>query len=348
MEGFKTTETGLSNNSPDFSLIICTYQRPDPVLKLLQSLLKQTLYPNQILIIDGSEDDFTQEIIKTQEFPNLIYFKVDAQTRGLTKQRNFGLSKVSKKCEIVCFLDDDVILTYGYFTNLINTYHKHPDALGVGGYILNEVNWEKKNTEEIGPQYFVYDGWVRTLGSRNFLRKKLGLLSKDPPGVMPEFSNGLSVGFLPPSGKVYPVEFFMGGVASYRKGLFEKIKFSKYFEGYGLYEDLDFCLRASQLGPLYVNTSAGLFHYHDQGGRPNMYRYGKMVIRNGWYVWRLKYPNPNVVAIFKWHAIGFLLTLVRIGNALSTKNRTDALQEGLGRVFGWLSLLFDKPKIDPS
>src|SRR5690606_18527823 len=125
-----------------------------------------------------------------------------------------------------------------------------------------------------------YDGWVRKLGERNNLRKRLGLLSDMPPGYMPESSNGFSIGFLPPSGKVYPVEFFMGGVASYKKSLFKKIKFSAYFEGYGLYEDMDFCLRASQVGQLYVNTAAQLYHYHEEEGRPNKFQYGKMVVRN--------------------------------------------------------------------
>ena len=42
-------------------------------------------------------------------FENLIYFKVDETQRGLTKQRNFGISKVNKVINVVCFLDDDII-----------------------------------------------------------------------------------------------------------------------------------------------------------------------------------------------------------------------------------------------
>ncbi len=348
MENIKSTIVCSLNNSPTFSLIVCTYQRPGPILKLLQSVEEQNLYPNQILIIDGSEDDLTRQVTETSEFRNVNYFKVDERNRGLTKQRNLGLSKVSESCKIICFLDDDIILAPGYFDHLIGTYDSYPDAIGVGGYILNEIDWKKKKEKEIGSHDFFYDGWVRSLGSRNVLRKKLGLLSEEPPGIMPEFSNGLSVGFLPPSGKVYSVEFFMGGVASYKKELFKHIKFSEYFVEYGLYEDLDFCLRASKIGSLYVNTNACLFHYHDQGGRPNMYKYGKMVIRNGWYVWRLKYPSPSFKAKLKWHAVGFLLTLVRLGNSLSTKKRGAALQESLGRIAGWWSLLLNKPKIDHS
>lgn len=325
-----------------FSLIICTFQRPDALVKLLDSVSEQTKYPDEILIIDGSTDNQTRDVLAEKNFRNTQYFKVLENQRGLTRQRNFGIKKVSGKTEIICFLDDDVVLKMDYFENLLKTYIKYPHAIGVGGYIIDAVNWEENEEAAIGD--FVYDGFKRKLGSRNLLRKKFGLLSDTPPGIMPKASNGFSTGFLPPSGKVYPVEHFMGGVASYRKELFQKIRFSPYFEGYGLYEDMDFCLRASALGQLYVNTSAQLFHYHEESGRPNRYQYGKMVIRNGWYVWRVKNPSPGMEARVKWHATAFLLTLVRLGNTVTTKNKKEALTESLGRITGWWSLIFNKPK----
>ncbi len=329
-----------------FSIIICTYQRPRALLKLLKSVRLQSLYPDQILVIDGSLDTSTEEALKHEEFSNLTYFMVKEKERGLTKQRNYGIYKVAVTSKIVCFLDDDIVLTPEYFQNLIGTYFQYPEALGVGGYILDEVQW-KRNMVGMSDQFdeFEMDGWVRKLGSRNVLRKKLGLLSDQAPGIMPEFSNGLSIGFLPPSGKTYPVEFFMGGVSSYRKELFEKIRFSSYFEGYGLYEDMDFCLRASKIGQLYVNTAAQLYHNHEEAGRPNRFNYGKMVIRNGWYVWRVKYPNPRLKGRLKWHSIAFLLTLVRIGNVINTNRKKEALTESLGRISGWWSLIYNKPRL---
>ncbi|MDT0645303.1 glycosyltransferase [Zunongwangia sp. F260] len=324
------------------SLIICTYQRPKAVLELLNSVEQQRLYPDQILIIDGSIDAATKECVKQRKFKNLEYFKVTEQERGLTRQRNYGIGKTAKGVEILCFLDDDIILENDYFEKLVTTYSVYPKAIGVGGYITNEVSWEKnKNAPNF--EEFKMDGHIRKLGSRNLLRKKLSLLSNQPPGVMPEFSNGLSIGFLPPSGKVYPVEFFMGGVASYRKSLFKKMSFSEYFDGYGLYEDMDFCLRASKVGQLYVNTAARVAHFHEQAGRPDKFKYGKMVIRNGWYVWRIKYPRPDLNARLKWHGTAFLLTLVRLGNVITTQNRKEAFTESLGRIAGWWSLLLNRP-----
>ena len=91
----------------NFTLIVCTYMRSQSLLKLLKSIAKQTLYPNEILIIDGSTTHETEMILKEHIFENLSYFKVEETDRGLTKQRNYGIKKVSQASDIVCFLDDD-------------------------------------------------------------------------------------------------------------------------------------------------------------------------------------------------------------------------------------------------
>ena len=331
----------------NFTLIVCTYMRPQPLLSLLNSVKLQTLYPNEILIIDGSTNDKTEIFLENYNFQNLYYFLVPEENRGLTKQRNFGVSKVSKNSKIICFLDDDTVLEPTYFEEIIKTYFIFPDALGVGGYINNESKWEKVlGNYSPSIKEFACDGWKQRDGSRFVLRKIFGLDSNTKPGFLPDFSNGRSISFLPPSGKIYEVEQLMGGVSSFKRSVFDHFKFSIYFEGYGLYEDADFTLRLSKTGKLYVNTKAQLGHFHDQSGRPNKYQYGKMVLRNGWYVWRVKFPNPSLKAKFKWNAIVLLLTVIRFSNIFTTKKRQEAFTESLGRFVGWLSLLYNKPKIE--
>ncbi|XMO86558.1 glycosyltransferase family 2 protein [Algibacter sp. AS12] len=328
----------------NFSLIICTYMRDEALLQLLQSVKEQTCYPNEIIIIDGSTNDKTKQVLKQNYFENLKYHKVKATERGLTKQRNYGINLVAQSSDIICFLDDDIVLTPYYFKNLIETYRNYPDALAVGGYIINEVDWKQgKETKNINKFYF--DGWLRSEPSRFKLRRKFGLAPDTPPAFLPTFAHGRSVGFLPPSGKTYKVEQIMGGVASYKKDIFKALTFSTYFEGYGLYEDTDFSLRLAKRGNLYVNTSAQLSHFHDNSGRPNKYKYGKMVVRNGWYVWRVKYANPSFKSRVKWNLTVLLLTTVRFTNIVTTKQKKEAFTETLGRVVGWLSLLFNSPKL---
>lgn len=320
--------------------------RPKPILDLLESVKLQTEYPTEILVIDGSTNNDTRRILEENHFNALQYFKVEPKDRGLTKQRNFGIRKVANDLDIVCFLDDDTILDPNYFAEIEKAYNLYPNALGVGGYISNESQWFY-----VGADYqpditeYFYDGWKKKDGSRFVLRKKLGLDSDTKPGFLPEFSHGRSVGFLPPSGKIYEVEQLMGGVSTFRKSVFEQFQFSTYFSGYGLYEDADFTLRLSKVGKLYVNTAATLGHFHDSSGRPNYFRYGKMVVRNGWYVWRIKYPSPSLKAQFKWHAITLVLLLIRLVNAVTTTKRKAAFFEFSGRLIGWFSLLLNRPNL---
>ena len=121
--------------------------RANPLLNLLNSVKTQTVYPNEILIIDGSANNETKIILEQNHFDDLSYFKVDNENRGLTKQRNFGISKVKTTSEIVCFLDDDTILENNYFEEIIKTHQIYPNALGVGGYITNETVWQKATSK---------------------------------------------------------------------------------------------------------------------------------------------------------------------------------------------------------
>ena len=321
--------------------------RPDSLIKLLQSVKKQTIYPNEILIIDGSTNLQTEDILKKNSFENLQYFKVNQENRGLTKQRNFGINEVNSHSEIICFLDDDIVLTEDYFEKLLSTYDRFPDSLGVGGYIINESVWKfVGNNYQPTINDFYFDKWLIKEGNRHVARKYLGLDSPNPPGFSSNFSHGRTIGFLPPSDKTYQVEQLMGGVSSFRKNVFDTTKFSTYFEGYGLYEDSDFSIRLAKTGKLYCNTAAKLYHYHDQAGRPNKYNYGKMVVRNGWYIWRVKNPNPEFIHKFKWHSITILLTIIRFINTFTTNKKQEAFTEAIGRTAGWWSLLFKKPIIE--
>lgn len=319
--------------------------RAEPLLQLLKSVKEQTIYPDEILIIDGSTNQDTEVILGNNSFDHLNYYSVPPEYRGLTKQRNYGIERVAADSEVVCFLDDDIVLIATYFEELLKTYQIFPETLGVGGYIIDETK-----IEFVGEKYqpkmdeFYFDGWKRKDGSRFVLRKKLGLDSDCPPGYSSLYSHGRSVGFLPPSGKTYEVEMLMGGVSSFRKKVFDTLHFSTYFEGYGLYEDADFTLRVAKMGTLYLNTAATLHHYHDASGRPNQYQYGKMVVRNGWYVWRTKNPKPTFIHQLKWHAITLLLTGIRFSNTLTGSSKKEAFTEAVGRTLGWWSLWFNSPK----
>jgi GT2 family glycosyltransferase len=320
--------------------------RPQSVLQLLQSVEKQTLYPDEILIVDGSTNAETEIILKKNSFQNLQYFAVPPEHRGLTKQRNFGIERVGDAMEVVCFLDDDTVLSTNYFEEIIKTFEDNPSISGVGGIAINENGWGlADDNKKYDPRcYYLWEGYVYKEGQRNVIRNYLGLQSHLEPGRMPDYSHGKTCGF-PLNGKIYEVDLLMGMSFAFRKKVVDSIRFSPYFEGYGLYEDADFSIRALQFGKNVINTKVQLSHFHHPSGRPNQYRYGKMVVRNGWYVWRVKNSKPSFNAKLKWHFITILLTLIRFTNTFKTTKRKEAFTEAFGRMLGWWSLLWNKPKI---
>lgn len=328
-----------------FSLIVCTYMRSEPLLNLLHSVQNQVLYPDEIVIVDGSVNRETEIAVKNNEFRNLKYFLVSDEHRGLTKQRNFGISKVANDSEIVCFLDDDTVLESDYFAETIKTFQTNSDVSGVGGVAINEYKWklQEENVLYNKNKFYLFEGYYYKEGLRNVMRNYLGLASNLGPGKMPDYSHGRTCGF-PMTGKTYEVDLLIGMSMSFRKSVFDKINFSRFFEGYGLYEDADFSLRALQFGKNVINTKAHLSHFHAESGRPNKYKYGIMVVRNGWYVWRIKNATPGFNDRFKWNAIIILLTIIRLSNVITETKKKEAFTEAVGRIAGWWSLLFNKPK----
>jgi GT2 family glycosyltransferase len=319
------------------ALIVCTYKRPDSLIRLLKSVYLQEVQPAQLIIVDGSDSNETNEALQREAYTQLEYFLVDPKERGLTKQRNFGIAQVAPGIELVAFLDDDIVLRPHYFSQLLQAFKQDQNAVGVAGYITNEVQWSKgKSTSSLS---YVYDGWYREDGKRYRLRSRLGLLEDIPPGKISKFGHGRPQSYLPPTGKNYEVDSLMGGLACYKKSIFSAIQFSEYFWGYGLYEDMEFSLRAAKLGSLKVCTSASLEHLHEPMGRPNSFRYGYMVVWNGWAVWRLAVPEPGVVNILKWTFVSLLLALLRVDGS------KNGFQEFLGRMKGLVNLMYKKPKL---
>ncbi|GAA3779767.1 glycosyltransferase family 2 protein [Flavobacterium ginsengiterrae] len=307
------------------------------------SVQKQTLYPNEILIIDGSDNKETESLLLNNKFDNLSYYLVSQELRGLTKQRNFGISQLNSNCEIVCYLDDDTVLESNYFQEIIKSFQENANVAGVGGVAINDFRWkkQKENVSYDPKKYYLFEGYYYKEGIRNVVRNYLGLASHLGSGKMPDYSHGRTSGF-PLTGKTYEVDLLIGMSMAFRKTVLDTIKFSRFFEGYGLYEDADFSLRALKFGKMVINTNARLSHFHAESGRPNQYKYGKMVVRNGWYVWRIKNPSPTLKDQFKWNAITLLLTVIRFTNVLTEKNKKAAFTEAVGRTIGWWSLLLLK------
>jgi teichuronic acid biosynthesis glycosyltransferase TuaG len=94
----------MSELALTFSVVIPVYNGEQFIAKAIESCLKQTLLPNEIIIIDDAGNDRTEEIVKNIQSDLIIYIKND-QNRGPSFSRNAGM-KMARSSWIL-FLDAD-------------------------------------------------------------------------------------------------------------------------------------------------------------------------------------------------------------------------------------------------
>lgn len=121
---------------PFFSIIIPTFNRSHILSRAIESVLLQSFFDWELIIVDDGSNDSTDLVIqKFLNDPRIFYF---FQTnRGVTSARNFGTSKA--KGEFLIFLDSDDQLTI----NAISTFRKaileHPDkSVYTAGFIKKD------------------------------------------------------------------------------------------------------------------------------------------------------------------------------------------------------------------
>ena len=93
------------------SLIISTYNRPDALFRVLESVELQTKIPDEIIIADDGSDDMTKKCITDfNKFSTLKLIHSWQNDKGFraAKSRNKAIAKSS--CDYIILVDGDMIL----------------------------------------------------------------------------------------------------------------------------------------------------------------------------------------------------------------------------------------------
>lgn len=112
-----------------FSVVVATYKRAQKLDNCLRSLVVQTWPKNDyelIIVEDGSA--VAEEICKKY---SARY--VWQENKGPASARNLGIKKAQG--EIISFTDDDCVVPTDWLQNLAEGYKRHPEVVGVGGYL---------------------------------------------------------------------------------------------------------------------------------------------------------------------------------------------------------------------
>jgi GT2 family glycosyltransferase len=233
-----------------------------------------------VLVVDSSDDDSTRaatEELRGKYPAPVRYLHTEP---GLARQRMAGVDSLAEGVDVVHFLDDDSIPESGYFEAIQDAFSARPDAVGVGGSIVDAVRG------------------VSPLLDRLFL-----LDSPRAGAVLP--SGRSTLGPAPNAVSTETrVDWLSGCCMSYRAGLVRRLSFDTRQIGYGFAEDVDFGYRASRIGALYVAPRARVSHRPSLGGATDLRALARAeVLWRHQYVHELRCHGLSVGA-FWWSVFG--------------------------------------------
>ena len=297
--------TEVSTKALRHSVILCSLGRPRELEIAIRTLTFQFSAPEMIIIVVTSNQDLSEEIISLRQtlLQKGIQLEIFISDPGLTKQRNFGLSKVQKATDVVHFFDDDVILPPEYLETVDSIFRSTSDVIGVGGRTIDNVD---------------YDG--------SFIERFFLLNSKSSGKLL---ASGINVGFRY-SHNPYKVDWLPGCTMSYCAPKISHMKFDESREGVGWGEDVDFSSRASELGTLVIFSHPRIVHtkstiervsdlersLKNDNSRMKMARSGVGGIKIQWILWSFFGEILIGGKILKIYVISLLDLLIQFNKSI--------------------------------
>lgn len=206
----------------NMSIIIPTLNRVESLKDTLDYIMKSTVYPAEIIIVDQStvyEDckKIKEYIKQINERTNKQFIKYYHRSPGSTMARNFAQSKAEN--EILVFMDDDVRIQENTLHNIADIF-KDGSISMIAGLNLNAAEERSKL------------GYL--FGRKSYKRRNQGYVTSAVYGRLPQKTKQRA-----------ETEWAMGYFFAIKKSLAQRwgIYWEERFLSYAFSEDLDFSYR---------------------------------------------------------------------------------------------------------
>ena len=267
------------DNGSNISVVVCTKDRYIELQRFWESLDRQTLLPDELIIVDASEYDESYGLIQNKISSSKYLIKYLKTEPGLTRQRNIGIRESRGK--YIFFFDDDVILDSEFVQVIYETFLRF-DRQNIGGITGQITNISAKGN------------------LLNRLFKKVFFLTDYGKGKLklsgfPAHRNDDELAF---------VEVLSGSCMAYAKEVFSRYSFDENLNEYAYMEDVDFSYRISKEYKLVYQPEAKLEHLATTFKTADSKMLRRMMVRNHFYLFRKNIPRDCR------HIFGFLMSLI--------------------------------------
>ena len=213
-------QTHDPENSVNVSIIILTLNQIDYTRQCIESILRYTRIPFEIIVVDNGSTDETIEYLNSVKenikHVHQITIILNNENLGFAGGNNIGLS-ISKGCYAL-LINNDVVVTPGWLERLIETAERSP-KIGIVGPMSNNVS---------GPQLIQNIGYnPETLEGLERYSKKLSIEK---------------------AGKTQQILRVVGFCMLIKRAVINKIGGMDHRYGLGNFEDDDFSIRAALAG----------------------------------------------------------------------------------------------------
>lgn len=166
----------MRNSNFTVTVSINTFNRPNDLFECLNSLSKQNRKDFDVLIINGGDEGSIDKIVSSFNFPIRV---IQQKRKGLVEARNLCWKEAQG--EIVCIIDDDLIVSQGWLEEIVKTFLAEKGIGGVTGptfiskekaqnrdaiHLIEKFEHGNLSWRLIGKFYlgFIMEGKVRDVG----------------------------------------------------------------------------------------------------------------------------------------------------------------------------------------
>lgn len=266
------------------SAVIPTRNRHTDLVNAVQSVLLQTLLPQELLIIDQSPDTSSKDrVLELWALVNptceLIYVH-DSTIAGLVAAKDVAVRK--SRGDLVMFLEDDVVLEKDYIANMCAGFEQNPEMLGSCGVITAVPRSGK-----------LYHGLFHLFHRGIFKDARLGIHGNPARW----------------EGTLIPSRFLSGGLSAYRRHVFESVPFDTH-NGFFMMEDMEFSMRTVRefgMDKFFINPSVRADHRISSANRAVLEPRFKRKVHEHVLFYKRHRDLPLALTSFIWLYIGLLV-----------------------------------------
>jgi GT2 family glycosyltransferase len=263
--------------------VIPTKNRPEDLERAVASVYAQSRLPEELLIIDQSPDDASRVRVEALAARHggrpVLNYVLDRGISGLVQAKQVAAARAGG--DIVCFLEDDLVLDPGYFAAVEQGFRVHPEMLGCCGLVIN-----------VPPQPPGYVAVFHLFHRGIYRDARVGVHGRVREGSLP----------------LLPSDSLSGGLSSWRREVLAQIPFDV-ANGFFMLEDIDYSKRAQdEFGPrFFINPNARVDHRMSPLNREQLGARQRRKLREVVLFYKKRAGRAGAFPQLAWLLVGLLL-----------------------------------------